>query len=185
MKKYGFLLLLFQTLLVNAQTTAKGEKLLEQMTLAIDSGKYPGMHSILISKNGHLNYEQYFNGFNRDSLHDSRSAFKSVTSLLTGIALDKGFLKSVHQKVYSFFPDYPLSKQTGLRQSMTIKNLLEMKSGFDLWSYTSINPMIISGIIHKASHIRVADFAKKYLFGPLGIKKYRWSYDPSGNAMTG
>lgn len=28
------------------------------------------------------------------------------------------------------------------------------------------------------------DFAKKYLFHPMGIKHYRWTIDPSGHGMT-
>lgn len=111
---------------------AKSRTLLTEMTAAIENNQYTGMHSVLISKGDSLVYERYFNGFHRDSLHDTRSAFKSITSLLAGIAIDKGSIKDVHQPVLSFFPEYAQSLGKDARKkAMTIKDLLEMKAGFD------------------------------------------------------
>jgi CubicO group peptidase (beta-lactamase class C family) len=107
-------------------------KLLDSMTTAVTGNIYSGLHSILISKNGILNYEQYFNGWNKDSLHDSRSSFKSITSLLTGIAVDKGFIPDVHRKVYAFFPEFKdFANNNAWKKDMTMENLLRMESGFD------------------------------------------------------
>ncbi len=108
------------------------EALLDSLTKVVRSNLYTDIHGILISKEGNLLYEQYFNGWTSDSLHDSRSAMKSITSLLMGIAIDQGFIRNVDQKVYSFFPDYiKSSDDNGLKQNMTIKDLLNMQSGFD------------------------------------------------------
>src|ERR1700721_2102392 len=73
-------------------------RLLDSMTTAIEQNVYTGINSILIFHAKQLLYEHYFNGFTKDSLHDVRSSFKSVTSLLTGIAIDKGFIKDLNQK---------------------------------------------------------------------------------------
>lgn len=216
-----YTLLLFNSFCISGQTKNKSDNfLLSEMTDSIKRNHYPGIHSVLISKDKQLVYEQYFNGFKRDSLHDSRSSFKSIASLLVGIAIDKGFIKNVDQKVYEFFPEYPFLKTDELKKLMTIKNLLEMKSGFDceefndtkdcedemsksknwveyslkipmkdkpgeVWAYTSVDPVILSGIIRKATNMSVMDFAKKYLFDPMGISDYKWTIDPSGNGMTG
>jgi len=193
--------------------------LLRQMTDSISKNRYSGIHSVLIAKNNQLIYERYFNGFTRDSLHDSRSSFKSVTSLLVGIAIDKGLIKDIDQKIYEFFPEYSYLKTDPLKKLLTIRNLLEMKSGYDceefndakdcedemslsknwvkyalalpmkdkpgeVWSYTSVDPVILSGVISKAAHMSVMAFARKYLFEPLGITAYKWTVDPSGNGMT-
>ena len=210
--------LLLMVRVVNGQTGNTG--LLDDMTAAIENNIYTGVHSVLISKGGKLVYEHYFNGWERDSLHDSRSSFKSVTSLLMGIAIDKGLVKDVNQKVYAFFPDYaPFGNDDPRKKEMTIKNLLEMESGFDceefndskdcesamgatsdwvrfsldlpmkdapgtVWAYTSCDPMIISGIISHVSKMSIMDFAKKYLFDPMGITDYRWTVDPAGHGMT-
>ncbi|WP_428229552.1 serine hydrolase domain-containing protein [Flavobacterium sp.] len=218
---FACVLLLLNIFGISAQIQHKAQDpLLHQMTDSISGKHYTGIHSVLISKNNQLVYEEYFNGYKRDSLHDSRSSFKSITSLLVGIAIDKGFIKDVNQKVYTFFPENPSLKTDKFKKLLTIKNLLEMKSGFDceefndtkdceeemsasknwvdyalnlpmkdkpgeIWSYTSVDPMILSGVISKATHMSIMDFAKKYLFEPLGISSYKWTLDPSGNGMTG
>jgi CubicO group peptidase (beta-lactamase class C family) len=193
---------------------------LEGIVNAIKNGDYPNLEGLVISQNGQLTYEEYFHGFKKDSLHDTRSAFKSVAGILIGIAIDKGFIKSVDDKVYSFFPQYkPYLNANVLKDSMTIEHLLEMKSGFDCeewngdkdceddmqtkqdwirfcldlplknkpgsqWDYTSINAMLLGGIISRASNMTVSDFADLYLFKPLGISNYRWTKDPMGHETS-
>jgi len=106
--------------------------LLKKMTNAVKNNEYMGIHSILIAYGNRLNYEHYFNGFHHDSLHDSRSSFKSITSLLVGIAIDKGLIKNTNQKVYDFFPEYaPFKNNDPFKRIITIQNLLDMESGFD------------------------------------------------------
>ncbi|WEK34048.1 MAG: serine hydrolase [Candidatus Pseudobacter hemicellulosilyticus] len=101
------------------------------MTSVVTRNDYSDIHGILIAKDGQLLYEQYFNGWNKDGLHDSRSAFKSITSLLAGIAIDQGLLK-VNQKVYSFFPEYKnFSGNHAWKKDMTVDHLLRMEAGFD------------------------------------------------------
>ncbi len=187
--------------------------------MAAGNGTYPNLEALTLSQ-GILHSHAYFNGFGKDSLHDMRSAFKSVTALLIGIAIDKGFIQSVDQKVYAFFPEYrPYANWTGLKDSMSIEHLLTMKSGFDCgewdgtkdcedqmsttgdwirfcldlplknkpgsrWDYTSINSMLLGGVLAHATRMSVSAFADKYLFQPLGITCYRWTKDPSGHEMT-
>lgn len=110
----------------------KPANLLDSITITANNGTYPNLQGVVITKGGNLIYENYFNGFSKDSLHDTRSAFKSVAGILMGIAIDKGFIKNVQEKVYSFFPEYkPYGNWSNLKDSMTIEHLLEMKSGFD------------------------------------------------------
>ncbi len=52
------------------------------------------------------------------------------------------------------------------------------------WDYTSINAMLLGGIIAHATHMTVSEFADKYLFKPLGITKYRWTKDSIGHEAT-
>ena len=53
-----------------------------------------------------------------------------------------------------------------------------------VWAYTSCDPMIISGIIRRVAKIPIMDFAKRYLFDPMGISNYKWTIDPNGYGMT-
>jgi CubicO group peptidase (beta-lactamase class C family) len=101
------------------------------------------IHSILIVKDSRLVFEEYFEGekfklgkytgeygFDRDDLHTLCSATKSVTSALLGIAIDKGYIESVDENVFDFFPQNSdlLSLFPG-KANMTIRHLLTMTSG--------------------------------------------------------
>ena len=129
-----FLLILLASSCLFAQTG----NLLDSIRTTIDRGAYRNIDAIVISQRGKIVYEQYFNGYTKDSLHDTRSAFKSVTGLLTGIAIEKGFIKSVQEKVYPFFPEYKSYKNPDSRKGkMTIQHLLEMRSGYNCEEWNS------------------------------------------------
>lgn len=63
------------------------------------------IHSVLIIRNGYLVFDAYYNPYNSQYKHLLASATKSFTSTLVGIAIDKGYISSVEQKVLEFFPD--------------------------------------------------------------------------------
>ncbi|AKD55196.1 serine hydrolase domain-containing protein [Spirosoma radiotolerans] len=115
-----------------AQPIPRKLPLLDSLTHKIEQNSYPNMHAVLISQNGVTVYQHYTNGYTSDSLHDSRSSFKSIASLLTGIAIDKGFIRNTAQRVYSFFPEYTSYQHWDSRKDqMTLDDLLTMKTGFD------------------------------------------------------
>lgn len=118
-------------ILIALVSPATAQSKLEQMEQAVGAGQYPNLHSILVSQGGRTVYERYFNGYTADSLHETRSAFKSITSLLVGIAIDRGMIKGVDQKVSGFFPEDTAFGSDPLKKQMTIRNLLEMRTGFD------------------------------------------------------
>lgn len=104
--------------------------LIVQMTNQINMDVYKNIHSVVIIKNNKLVYENYFNGYDRDMLHNLYSATKSFTSALVGIAIDKGFIPDTNQKVLSYFPEYlPLKNDSPEKQNITINHLLTMSSG--------------------------------------------------------
>ena len=53
------------------------------------------------------------------------------------------------------------------------------------FSYCTGAPVVLGGVITKASEMPVAAFSEKFLFGPLGIEDYYWELKPDGNADTG
>ena len=105
--------------------------LLIEMMQKIISGTYPNVHSILIIKDGRLVFEQYFYQYSKDSLQELRSATKSFFSALTGIAIDKGFIKSKYETVLPFFPEYTLNNMSDSKKRITIENLLTQQTGLD------------------------------------------------------
>jgi CubicO group peptidase (beta-lactamase class C family) len=191
---------------------------------AIQKGIYPNIHSLLIARNNKLVYEKYWNGKDedwganlgitihaKDSLHDIRSISKSIVSACIGIALKQGRIKSVEQKIFSFFPEY-IKLDTGLKSGLSIKHLLTMSSGIawnedvpydnpenseikmtgspdpiayvlsqpldfppgKVWKYNGGTTQLLAAIIEKTTGKPVDEFAKEYLFQPLGITKFEW-----------
>ncbi len=136
---FAFLILLLISKNSFSQVTGHANKnLLDSITITIEQGAYPNVDAIVILQDSEIIYEKYFNSLTKRSLHDCRSSFKSITGLLTGIAIVKGFIKGVNEKVYSFFPEYKnYSNWDTRKDSMTIKDLLEMKSGYDCEEWNS------------------------------------------------
>jgi len=92
----------------------------------------PNRHSLLIVKEGDLVVEEYFNDHSADQLHMLQSVTKSFTSAAIGIAIEKGFIKSVDDKVLNFFPDMKdIKNLDNKKRAMTLKDILTMRTGTD------------------------------------------------------
>ena len=126
---------------------------LELITQAVWRGDYPNVHSVLILKENYLVYEQYFEGtdrrwnreskidwvslkFDRNTLHDTRSAGKSITSALVGIAVEAGYIESVQKSIFDFFPEYA-AQLTAAKREIKIEHLLTMSAGLD-WNESDV-----------------------------------------------
>lgn len=87
------------------------------------------LHSMLVVRNGRLVFERYYNGFGRDNPHDLRSATKSITSLLTGVAIERGAVASVDAPLMDYLaPAYPDVRG---KNDISLRHLLTMSSGLD------------------------------------------------------
>lgn len=89
--------------------------------------EYSNTVGIVVLKDQQLLYENYFNECNENSHVHVYSVTKSVISLLIGIAIDQGYIKSIHQKVLDFFPDYLVKKNETTIQDITIEDLITMR----------------------------------------------------------
>ena len=120
-------------------SNCKGQQLPKDKTVElrtiIASDKYPNIDAVIVAKDNKILFEEYFNGFGRDSLHDTRSSFKSVTSILAGIAIDQG-LFTVNDEIHNYIPEW----KNDPRGKITIKDLLEMKSGLACEGFFDIGP---------------------------------------------
>lgn len=112
------------------------------MLAAIHNDEYTKLDSVLIARNGGLILESYFNGYDRETKHDTRSSFKSVTSALAGIAVDKGLIPDLDQTMPNYFPDYWSDIRVDIEQKQHISlfHLLTMTAGFDAEENFGIGP---------------------------------------------
>jgi len=107
---------------------------------AIRNGDYPRVDSVVVVKNDAVIAEGYFNGFARDSLHDVRSASKSVTSALAGIAIDQG-LFGLDDTLAQHIPQFDShTNMDDRKRAITIRHLLHMNSGLDCDDWNSSSP---------------------------------------------
>lgn len=108
------------------------EKDLTRLIANIHSNKLVNTHSVLIAKENKLVFENYFDGFNAHIPHDLRSASKSISSAIIGIAIDDGIIESVDEKLYDFIPEDLQYTKDSLKSKVKIKDLLTMSSGLDV-----------------------------------------------------
>jgi CubicO group peptidase (beta-lactamase class C family) len=89
-------------------------------------------HSVLVVRRGKLVVEEYFHGFERETRHDMRSASKTVTSTLIGLAIQEGRIEDVNASALTFFPRYRRYDNWDPRKAqISIRDLLTMSSGLD------------------------------------------------------
>lgn len=109
-----------------------------------EAGKLKGLHSVLAIHDGKPIGEIHFEGedeawgsplgvrkHTQGSLHDLRSVTKSITSLLYGIALDRGLVPSPDAALVDQFPEYPDLMADPDRRKITIANALSMQMGLE------------------------------------------------------
>jgi CubicO group peptidase (beta-lactamase class C family) len=99
------------------------------METAIRSGDFKNITSILIARKGRLAYEAYFDEEAVNGLRNTRSATKTITGMLVGIAIDQRKLSGVNSPILSFFPDKQNIQHPDPRKAaITIEDLLTMSS---------------------------------------------------------
>lgn len=82
-------------------------------------------HAFLVIQNGKLLYERYWDDYKKDSISGSFSAAKSIISMLVGIGVDEGKIKSVDEPVGNYVAHF----KDGNLAKVRIKDLLTMSSG--------------------------------------------------------
>lgn len=81
--------------------------------------------ALIVVHQGSIFYERYARGYDRRSPHLAWSVTKTITQLLTGVAVHEGAL-SIDDSVCRWIAGAPTS-----RCGLTVRNLLEFASGFD------------------------------------------------------
>jgi CubicO group peptidase (beta-lactamase class C family) len=102
-------------------------KALEAFLTSLQTEPHGDLKGIVILRHGKLVAESYFNGDDANTLHDIRSATKSITATLMGIAIDRGIVNSVDDSIATYLPDLPRDG----KENIKIRDLLNMRSGLD------------------------------------------------------
>jgi CubicO group peptidase (beta-lactamase class C family) len=188
------------------QKSSGNQKIDDAFTQA---GKLSGLKSLVVSKDGVILREAYYGSGGANLPHDVRSVTKTVSSLLVGITIREGFLRSTDVTIGEISSTVPADKA-----NIKIRDLLTMSGGFtwnelssvseyDNWinspnqvnyvlsrplafepgqvfTYNSAALHLLSAGITLAANKSTLSFAKKYLFDPLGINVNYWEQDHQG-----
>gem|GEM_PF-1187434 len=97
----------------------------------IDDGSYVAIDAVVIARNGHLLAERYYGDYGATRLHQTRSTFKSITGLLTGIAIADGILAPEMPVAPLIARFHAPADGDARKQAITVDDFLQMASGFD------------------------------------------------------
>ncbi len=90
----------------------------------------PNICQVCVRRGGREVWAREWNGYGREDCVHVMSATKSVVALLVGIAVDRGMIGGVDEKVVSFFPDYRIKRGEKTLQEVTIRHLLTMRAPY-------------------------------------------------------
>jgi CubicO group peptidase (beta-lactamase class C family) len=114
---------------------------LTALTQALYDEELENIDSVLVYRDGALLFEEYFYEYDAATLHQQRSATKTLVALLVGVALERGFIPSLDTPILPYFAHYAdLANIEDRKRAITIRHLLTMQSGFDCDDWNSDSP---------------------------------------------
>lgn len=98
----------------------------------------PNICQIVCYKDNKKVYSDVWNNYRENDAVHIMSVTKSIVSLLVGICIDKGLIKSIDDKILNYFPDYKVKRGEKTIYEVTIKHLMTMKAPlkckYDPWT---------------------------------------------------
>jgi CubicO group peptidase (beta-lactamase class C family) len=121
-----------------------------------------------IIKDGRLLYEEYWDDYSDESLTNSFSMAKSITTMLLGKAIKRGYIQSLDQPVTDFIPEF-LGDSIG--RLTTVGDLSSMRSGFD-WTEDYYTPINMTTEAYYGDDIEKQLLKRSFNHSPGGHFKY-------------
>ena len=200
------LILLLSSNILSAEKV--NESVLNQLSNLIMSD--PATQALIVSHKGNIILEQYGNGYSKTDFVTSQSIAKAFYAVLFGVAIEKGLLDDLDQPISDYLPEWKNDK----RGEITIRNLLEMKSGLyrseswneemflsrnnldfalsvelvkepgEIFEYNNVNTALLGPVIEKIYNASPHEVLKKEILNPLEITEYGLWKDHSLNDIT-
>lgn len=154
--------------------------------------------SLMVLRGGRIAAERYARGWGRDETREIASCGKSMVSVLTGMAIDDGKIRSLDQKAADFITPWRGTP----KEAITIRHLLSMTSGVEdrglspravavdqfarnaaaplrdppgtRWHYNTATYHLMFHLLARATGERFEDYARRRLVGPLGMARTTW-----------
>lgn len=154
---------------------------IKQLNRKIAENSFKEITGIVVIKDGKILIEEYFNGANQNTLHDTRSVGKTFASAIAGIALKDGYLKSVNQTLSDFYKLKDFENYAEKKKNVTIKHLLAMSSGFEGFDEDE------SSVGNEENMYPQSDWVKWTLNLPMAKRNAgeEWAYFTAGVVLLG
>lgn len=104
---------------------------IEYILEALQTTPHKDFRGLVVIKDNHIVLEEYYNTSWAKTILDIRSAGKSITALLLGIAIQEGLIESLDQNVYSLFSEKHNTSINEDYKKIKLRHLLDMASGLD------------------------------------------------------
>lgn len=170
------------------------------------------MNAFIVVHEGEIVYEHYGPERTPDMIEHVWSVSKSVSSALVGIALERGDLQSVDQRVGELLPAELLQRSDRRMQDVTLAQLMSLTAGIGCrggdsctgeafnkviarrlrftpgsrWYYDTSSVQVLSAIMGQLDDAgSMQRYGENVLFEPLGFADLEWEMDEDGVTMAG
>ena len=84
-------------------------------------------HALIVTRHGHIAFERYWHGTDFNTLEDSQSFIRTLTALLTGVAIAERKIGWPDEPIGYLLPEW----SHDARGAITVRNLLQLSSGLE------------------------------------------------------
>lgn len=157
------------------------EDAITRLLSRLTAGSLGAEHAIVIVRKGYVIADRYFAGWTADSIHTEQSVTKSVTSLVTGIAIARGDVRGVDQPLVELLGKYaPIANLDDRKRALTIRDVLTMRTGLD-W-----NEDVYAGSPLERLNNLQTDWLRFVIDWPMREQPgTRWQYNSGGVIALG
>lgn len=127
-----------------------------------------GSVGLLMIRDNQVVFEKYWKGYSDSSKSGSFSVAKSITSLLIGVALKEGKIKSIEEPVGNYLPEF----KTGEKAAVRIVDLLTMSSGTD-WNESYWNLFSVTSQAYYGKDVYTTATGVKMKDKPGSVHSYK------------
>lgn len=157
-------------------------KKIEALNSEIATYNLKDITSIVVIHEGKLLLEEYFNGADRNTLHDPRSAGKSFASTIMGIAIRDGYIKDENATLNEFYDLKNYDNYDLKKEQVKIKDLLTMSSVFEGSDANSSSPGNEENMYPTDNWV---DFTLNLPSDPTKTNGGKWDYFTAGTILLG
>ena len=127
--------------------------------------------AFIVIRNDSILFEKYWDGYSADKPVPSFSVAKSFTSALVGIAIEEGKISSIDAKVSDYVPE--LCSSDPAFSELTIRHLLDMRSGIDFNESAFLNPFKGLAKLYYGKNLKKQVFKLELDGDPNGTYNYQ------------